>query len=356
MTNTNFPELPQAIGVLAGRRLDPPGTTEFFGYFNAGFGSEYKEPIYTADQMRAYALATLAQSGQGEAVYQYQKADGSWIDQDKSSYDYNVRHGAATVRVVYTRPQPAQPLIARNLGEWHEDDGPVMWWAWNGRDWAGEPAWIGTPNDSDWPGYHTHWTGHPEQPIQDKRVEHSGSEPWYGHRFCEVRKGLWRCGCGKTLEAQPSEAQPARVVDRRYLVRARWPDGIETYLTVAGFTDLGQGVVGIDVEAPEGHPLTDTKYAAAPAPSQAAPCKGMNCGRTDGVNHSLECQAEHAAAITGGTFVKQQAAVTELVERLTQELGWHSVQCIKTGDPTLSTSLVATIEAIAAYAKKAGQS
>jgi hypothetical protein len=33
------------------------------------------------------------------------------------------------------------------------------------------------------------------------------------------------------------------------------------------------------------------------------PCKGMNCGCTDGVNHSPECNAEHAAAIAGGKFV-----------------------------------------------------
>lgn len=57
------------------------------------------------------------------------------------------------------------PLIARALAEWHEDDGNVLWWAWCGREWAGEPAWAGTPNDSDWPGYHTHWTPHPNQPA-----------------------------------------------------------------------------------------------------------------------------------------------------------------------------------------------
>ena len=62
-------------------------------------------------------------------------------------------------------PQAAPaPLIARSLAEWHEDDGYVAWWAWNGREWAGEPAWIGSPNCEDWPGYHTHWTPHPVQP------------------------------------------------------------------------------------------------------------------------------------------------------------------------------------------------
>lgn len=61
-----------------------------------------------------------------------------------------------------------QPLIARSLAEWHEDDGNVLWWAWCGREWAGEPAWAGTPNDSDWPGYHTHFTPHPNFPIPPK--------------------------------------------------------------------------------------------------------------------------------------------------------------------------------------------
>ncbi len=40
-----------------------------------------------------------------------------------------------------------------------------------------------------------------------------------------------------------------------------------------------------------------------------APCQGMNCGitRTD-QEHSMECQAEHAAAIAGGRFVKDDAS------------------------------------------------
>lgn len=69
----------------------------------------------------------------------------------------------------FAAPVPAvpagQPLIARARDEWHEDDGPAMWWAWNGKSgWAGEPAWCGTPLSSDWRGYHTHWTKHPPLP------------------------------------------------------------------------------------------------------------------------------------------------------------------------------------------------
>ena len=37
------------------------------------------------------------------AIYQLQKSDGSWIDQDQGSYRYNSQHGH-TVRIVYTSP------------------------------------------------------------------------------------------------------------------------------------------------------------------------------------------------------------------------------------------------------------
>jgi len=57
------------------------------------------------------------------------------------------------------------PLLARALAEWHEDDGPVTWWAWCGHEWAGEAPWCGTPLDQDWPGYHTHWTPIPGVPA-----------------------------------------------------------------------------------------------------------------------------------------------------------------------------------------------
>ena len=33
-------------------------------------------------------------------------------------------------------------------------------------------------------------------------------------------------------------------------------------------------------------------------------CKGMNCTSTDGTGHSLECEAEHSAAIAGGVFLQ----------------------------------------------------
>ena len=42
-----------------------------------------------------------------EPVYQYQLANGNWIYQTKESYDYNVKHGQATVRMLYATPQAA---------------------------------------------------------------------------------------------------------------------------------------------------------------------------------------------------------------------------------------------------------
>lgn len=47
---------------------------------------------------------------QSEPIYQLQRGDGSWIDQDKASYDYNAQYGINTIRIVYTAPEPAQEV------------------------------------------------------------------------------------------------------------------------------------------------------------------------------------------------------------------------------------------------------
>jgi hypothetical protein len=59
----------------------------------------------------------------------------------------------------------ARAPVARALGEWHEDHGNVVWFTWQDGEWLGEPSYIGQPNDSDWPGYHTHWIPHPAFPA-----------------------------------------------------------------------------------------------------------------------------------------------------------------------------------------------
>lgn len=44
------------------------------------------------------------------------------------------------------------------LRKWHEDIGPVLCWRFP----LTEPPYVGSPLDTEWPGYHTHWTVIPE--------------------------------------------------------------------------------------------------------------------------------------------------------------------------------------------------
>jgi len=43
--------------------------------------------------------------GKGEAIYQFKRGDGSWFDQTKASYDYNVKCGVSGLRIVYAAPK-----------------------------------------------------------------------------------------------------------------------------------------------------------------------------------------------------------------------------------------------------------
>lgn len=51
---------------------------------------------------------------------------------------------------------------AKPLAEWHEDFGPVLWWRFP----IESAPWAGSPGDSDWTDYHTHWTPLPPVPVQ----------------------------------------------------------------------------------------------------------------------------------------------------------------------------------------------
>lgn len=79
--------------------------------------SDKQDPSFDAIGWIERARAALSHpaAASSDPIYQYQMADGSWIDQAKSSYDYNVKHGAATVRIVYTTPPASQPQA---LGTW----------------------------------------------------------------------------------------------------------------------------------------------------------------------------------------------------------------------------------------------
>lgn len=58
------------------------------------------------------------------------------------------------------KPRMPQPHHAWPLEHYHEDMGPVLWHRFP----IEEAPWCGAPNDSDWPGYHTHFQPLPEPP------------------------------------------------------------------------------------------------------------------------------------------------------------------------------------------------
>jgi hypothetical protein len=43
---------------------------------------------------------------------------------------------------------------AQPLDQWHEAEGDVLWWKFP----VSEPPYVGSPLDTGWPGYYTHWT------------------------------------------------------------------------------------------------------------------------------------------------------------------------------------------------------
>jgi len=63
----------------------------------------YKEILELDKEVSKLRAAQAAQAAQ-VPIYQYQLANGNWIDQTKESHDYNVRHGQATVRILYAAP------------------------------------------------------------------------------------------------------------------------------------------------------------------------------------------------------------------------------------------------------------
>lgn len=64
---------------------------------------------------------------------------------------------AAEQRVALTalrKTHAVVTVLARPGEEYHEDMGNVLWWRFP----IVEPPYVGMPDDSDWPGYHTHFT------------------------------------------------------------------------------------------------------------------------------------------------------------------------------------------------------
>jgi hypothetical protein len=63
--------------------------------------------------------------------------------------------------------------IALPLRRYHEDMGQVVWWKFP----ITEAAYIGSPLDCAWPGYHTHFTPHPPIPTPELPNRQKKSAP-----------------------------------------------------------------------------------------------------------------------------------------------------------------------------------
>ena len=77
-----------------------------------------------------------------------------WYDGDGERVPQEVIDAACEAYEEPEAPEPAVSVTLRPLDVWDHADGDVLWWKLP----VEEPPYCGTPGDSDWPGYHTHWT------------------------------------------------------------------------------------------------------------------------------------------------------------------------------------------------------
>lgn len=109
--------------------------------------------------------------------------------------------------------------------------------------------------------------------------------------------------------AQPlPQAEPAPegwVLVPKELTEEMHEAAVRTAVRCSGNDDfpprVWRAMIAAAPQAGEGEMVCPTKFPR---------CNGMNCGSRDGRNHSLDCEAEHAAAIAGGKFMPAAAGIT----------------------------------------------
>ena len=86
-------------------------------------------------------------------------------DCNETKEELEIRRAASLEVLGISAPIPpvTPSQQARPLDEWDEWNGNVLWWKFP----IDEPPYVGTPLDTDWPKYHTHWTplGVPDMPL-----------------------------------------------------------------------------------------------------------------------------------------------------------------------------------------------
>ena len=86
-----------------------------------------------------------------------------WDRESKAAY----KEKQAQIRSLYDAISIIHSMVAaRPLELWNDDDGDVLWWVFP----IQEPPYVGSPLDSEWPGYHTHWTPLPPLPLDPDGV------------------------------------------------------------------------------------------------------------------------------------------------------------------------------------------
>jgi len=125
----------------------------------------------------------------------------------------------------------------------------------------------------------------------------------------------------------------------------RW--GKTSHVPMYGWNLADQGPENFDLcEPTHWMPLPPAPDAQpAQEPVVTPPCKGMNCGCTNGVDHSLECHAEHAAAIAGGQFVKAPQPAQEPETRGDERRHFICPDCVKS-KPDYTALLEQALEAL----------
>ena len=99
--------------------------------------------------------AALAEQQQGALSDDPPDKDApSWYNSDMAHAWEAGRASGWTDAITRYSAQAVPVAVAIPVEQWHEDDGFCLWWKFP----INEPPYSGSPLDSDWPGYHTHFT------------------------------------------------------------------------------------------------------------------------------------------------------------------------------------------------------
>jgi len=118
-----------------------------------------------AGEMLAFARAVLARWGRPTAPHASPEGDVgelvAWLGVVSEQFrlaeldpEADQTDRAATLLEQLSAAAPAVVPVAIPGEQWHEDDGACLWWRFE----IDEAPYVGDPRDSDWPGYHTHFT------------------------------------------------------------------------------------------------------------------------------------------------------------------------------------------------------